>query len=234
MPLKVGTNALFINYINCQAGGGEESMKKRGFALVEILVVVAILTILMAILLPAFSGVRGAARRTQCASNLRQLGEAIQLYATDNERYPRGLDPADKYTPQIWPPEYQQTMADTPLLPVVMDPYVKNKSLWECPSDYGFDVCDTTGIPLPTRPSCYEKYSMSYFYRTELTLLNLADEHLSRPVETNVLEDGSGDWHGTGVTSFWSSKRYNILYADGHVKNVDRDGFNAAWSVPLR
>ena len=209
-------------------------MKKHGFTLVEILVVLAILAVLAAILLSAFSSVRGAARNTVCASNLRQLGQAIELYATDNERYPRGLDASDKYTPQIWPPAYGPIMATTPMLTTVLDPYIKNQSLWECPSDYGFDICDITDVPLPARPSCYEKYGMSYFYRTELTLLNLAEEHLPRPVETNVLEDASGDWHGTGVAGLWAGKRYNILYADSHVKNVDRDGLNAAWGVPLR
>lgn len=210
-------------------------MRRRGFTLIEITVVIAIITALTAILLPVLGSVRAAGRNTVCVANLRQLGMAIQMYAGDNDRYPRGLDAADKFTPQIWPPAYGQVMAETPMLTEVLEPYVRSRALWQCPSDFGFDICDSTGLPLPARPTCYRKYGMSYFYRTELTLLDLTQEHVARPAETNVLCDASGDWHGA-YTLPWnreSGKRYNILYADGHVKNVDRMGFDRAWLTPL-
>ncbi len=54
-------------------------MKKRGFTLVELLVVIAIIGILIAMLFPAFTAIRNAARATQCKSNLRQF--AICLLA---------------------------------------------------------------------------------------------------------------------------------------------------------
>ena len=53
---------------------------RRGFTLVELLLTVAVVGILLALLLPAVNSARAAARRTQCASNLRQVGLAIGSY----------------------------------------------------------------------------------------------------------------------------------------------------------
>ncbi len=57
----------------------------RGFTLVELLVVVAIIALLLAVLLPGLSGARAQARAVVCASNIRQLAIANTAYTADNE-----------------------------------------------------------------------------------------------------------------------------------------------------
>lgn len=61
------------------------SLSNRGFTIVELLVTLSIVTILMGVLLPGLGSARNGARRTQCSSNLRQIGVGLYLYALHNE-----------------------------------------------------------------------------------------------------------------------------------------------------
>jgi len=208
-------------------------MKRPAFSLVEMLVVLAIIAVLSAILLPVFWTVRGRARQESCSSNLHQIGTAVQMYVQDYDgRFPRAVDPSDKLWPSTWAsvPTFQSEIPRLPYLQDRLQPYAKSANLFACPADTGFDLTDFTGLSLQAFPTSYEKFGTSYYYRTEVTAMDTLEGSIANPTDINLVFDGAGAWHGTLIPR---QRRYNVLFVDGHVKNVNENQMNNAWGTPL-
>jgi prepilin-type N-terminal cleavage/methylation domain-containing protein/prepilin-type processing-associated H-X9-DG protein len=114
-------------------------LRTRGFTLIELLVVIAIIAILAAILFPVFAQAREKARQATCTSNLKQIGNAFQMYLQDYDgnaptncgRVSTGApgrdDGNDKYLmSSAWPGWISN----------VLRPYEKSPEIYYCPSKH--------------------------------------------------------------------------------------------------
>ena len=106
-----------------------------GFTLVEMLVVIAILGVLAALLLPAFSRAKARARNAACLSQLRQLGIATRMYADDNNnRLPAAeLLPSMPVDPKVPLPRICDVL--NPLLGRSNPGTNESANVFKCPAD---------------------------------------------------------------------------------------------------
>jgi type II secretory pathway pseudopilin PulG len=107
---------------------------KQAWTTLELLAVIAIVAILAALSIPVIAAVKNRAYHTTCASNLKQLGTAIHLYAADSDGFvPPAASEENYYMSKGAPPD--EVRASPQVLRDALIPFVKSSDVWFCPAD---------------------------------------------------------------------------------------------------
>jgi prepilin-type N-terminal cleavage/methylation domain-containing protein len=221
-----------------------QTMKERGFTLVELLVVIGIIAVLIGVLLPSLNKAREAANRTACMSNIRQLTTAWTMYANENKGLLCSAEtgPATQFT--NWQLGW---VVDDPADPNAgKEASVRAGALWKfvpaagvyrCPSSYDKFNFRSYSINIhlngSTDPAIYSPTNtpeVRKLTQVKPTRLVFIEEYDNRPIDPNnqngntanlgsflELKKQNQPWWGD-IPAFFHVKGTVMSFADSHAE----------------
>ncbi|HSI37171.1 MAG: prepilin-type N-terminal cleavage/methylation domain-containing protein [Phycisphaerae bacterium] len=228
-------------------------MRRRGFTLVELLVVIGIIALLISILLPSLNKARENANRVACLSNLKQIGMAYMMYTDDNKGWlPKTPKTgAGQYEDAIWWQAARRADIGNQGIGKYLGLSESNTKVLVCPSD-----------EVEHRPSGLYPYSYSINYQLhgngpkavkKLTQIrNASSKVMWYEEDESTIDDANaqlwspaGSWGGTDLVALRHNRQNmrtlpdkpnppsdpvpnkaamgNVAFADGHADYVSRE-----------
>ncbi|MFZ4596893.1 MAG: type II secretion system protein, partial [Verrucomicrobiaceae bacterium] len=140
--------------------------RRSGFTLVELLVVISIVSLLVAILLPALAVARESSRRTQCLSNIRTFNFSMDLYASDRKEWYQ-TDSGHRGADSLTLTDSNAPLGSAPTMPPGGGEGVNSNS-WRTLDSYGITLqilsCPSGFYRAGIRNAATGALSMNYFY----------------------------------------------------------------------
>lgn len=200
----------------------------HGFTLIEFLVVIAILTVLSALLLPAIIRANSNAQKARCAANLRQLGIGLQNFVSDNHAYPSAVSGTNTDNAGTWMAQLQRGG----FVATGLRSNFWAEGVWRCPSarlrtsghdrsaglSYGYNVF---GVATGDRTNSLGL--LGRLVSASELFVPLVESEVVAPSEMIALGESSNGRPFFTRTSPGASRHrgwINVTFCDGHVESL--------------
>jgi prepilin-type N-terminal cleavage/methylation domain-containing protein len=191
---------------------------RRAFTLIELLVAIGIIAILIGILIPVISRASESARRTQCASQLRQIGVGLHRYFNDFRALPARYDGLEWNNPHVF--RYQHNKPDVSEL---MTKYIGPPATFYCPEN--FQLRDATQWWPYKTGTIAATYQFPFWLTKDSWVIEYPDYkrlHAERLLAADALATSDGVAHVVEWNHRLDKNKapvaMNMLFGDGRVE----------------